>query len=124
MPATIVLAVGMDSLLSASQIARWRSAGYFLKTVDSLREAIDHFRTDDLDLVLLGPSISLDHKETLAFLIRASGSRTPIGCVLNSLGDYIAFGDTTLNKNSTTLLEDIRDLATKTAGMHALRSIA
>lgn len=124
MPTTIVLAVGMDSLLSATQLALWKSAGYILMSIDSIREAIRHFRTGDFDLVLLGPSVSLDHKETLTYLIRASGSRTPIVCIADSLGDHTSFADATLNYNSATLLEGLRELLVKTSGMRATGSIA
>ena len=57
MPLTVVLAVGVDSYLFGPQRAIWQSAGLFVTSAGSMREAIDQFRFGDFDLVLLGHSI-------------------------------------------------------------------
>ena len=78
MPLTLVLAVGADSSLMATQRPAWRSAGYFVTPAGSIREAITHLRNGDFDLVLLFHSIPTESRERLAFLIRSRGMRVPI----------------------------------------------
>jgi len=58
MPLTIVLAVGVDSSLLASQRSVWQSAGCCIIAA-SIREAIAKLRDGDFDLVLLGHSIPI-----------------------------------------------------------------
>jgi len=87
MPLTVVLAVGLDPSLPTAQNAVWKSAGYIVISVGTIKEAIDHFKAGDFDLVLLGNSISLENKERLTFLIRSSGSRTPVVCIANLAED-------------------------------------
>ena len=86
MPLTIVLAVGVDSYLFGPQRAIWQSAGLFVTSAGSMREAIDQFRFGDFDLVLLGHSITEEDKERLTSFVRASGSRTPM-VFLSSVSD-------------------------------------
>ena len=53
----------------------WRSAGYIVVSADSIGEAIDHFNAGDFELVVLGDSISIESRQRLTSLIRASGSQ-------------------------------------------------
>ncbi len=52
--------------------------------VRSVQEAIDHFKTGDFDLVLMGDSVPVEQQERLTSLIRSRGARTPIVCVSDS----------------------------------------
>jgi len=62
MSLTVVLAVGLDSWLLATRSISWRSAGYFVVSAGTIREAIEQFKAGDFDLVLLGDSISRENK--------------------------------------------------------------
>jgi DNA-binding response OmpR family regulator len=115
MPLTVILAVGLDPLIATAQGAAWKSAGYIVISVTSIKKAIDHFRAGDFDLVLLGNSISLESKERLTFLIRSSGSHTPVICVANPSGDRNSFADATLNNDPSELLTVVGELLAKTA---------
>jgi hypothetical protein len=66
MSLSVVLAVGLDSLLLSKHGAAWRSVGYIVVEALSIREAIAHFKTGDFDLVLSGQSISFENKERLS----------------------------------------------------------
>jgi DNA-binding response OmpR family regulator len=115
MPLTVILAVGLDSSLLASQSSVWQSAGCLVTSAGSIREAIAHFRDGDFDLVLLGRSIPADSRERLTFLIRASGSRTPVVCVADSSGDSDTFADARIRSEPMRLLEDMREIMAKRA---------
>lgn len=117
MPLTLILAVGLDSSLLASQSSAWQSAGYLVTSSGSIREAIAHFRTGDFDLVLLGCSIPAESRERLTFLIRASGSRTPVVCVANSSSDSDTFADATIRSEPIKLMVDIGEIMAKRANM-------
>jgi DNA-binding response OmpR family regulator len=110
MPLTVVLAVGLDSWLLATHSMVWRSAGYIVLSAASIREAIQHFKTGDFDLVLLGDSISKENKERLIFLIRTAGSRTPVVSIANASGDFDSFADATLKNDSSVLLAGMGEL--------------
>jgi DNA-binding response OmpR family regulator len=101
---TVVLAVALDSSLLRNQSSVWRAAGYMVTSAGSIREAIGHFKAGDFDLVLLGDSISIEDRERLSFLIRASGSLTPIVCVAKSSGACDSFADATLKNDASELL--------------------
>jgi hypothetical protein len=116
MPIAVVLAVGLDSLELASQKPLWNSAGFIVVPASTIRDAIDHFKTGDFDLVLLGNSLSIENKERLTFLIRKSGSHTPIVCIGNSPVDSHSFADATLRSELADLLAGIRDLLAKQPG--------
>jgi len=124
MSITLVLAIGLDSSPHSTHGTLLRSAGFIEKSTNSIREALADFRTGDFDLVLLGPSISHEQKESLAAQIRALGSRTPIVCITNSLSDHASFADATLNTDTTTLLDGLRELVAKTVRVRSTRSIA
>ena len=115
MPLTVVLAVGLDSSLLTNQTSVWQSAGYVVTSAGSIKEAINHFRNGDFDLVLLGRLIPADSRERLTFLIRASGSRIPVICVADSSGDGDAFADATIGSEPVRLLEDIGEIMAKQA---------
>jgi DNA-binding response OmpR family regulator len=119
MPLTVILAVGLDPLITTAQSAAWRSSGYIVISVTSVKKAIDHFRAGDFDLVLLGNSISLESKERLTFLIRSFGSHTPVVCIGNPSGDHAAFADATLNNDSCESLKAIEELLMKKADLPA-----
>jgi len=100
MSLTVVLAVGLDSWLLTAHSKVWRSEGFIVVSAASIREAIGQFRAGDFDLVLLGDSISKENRERLIFLIRDSGSRTPVVCVANAPGDFDLFADV-MRKNDS-----------------------
>jgi DNA-binding response OmpR family regulator len=57
MPLAIVLAVDVDYDLIGTKPSTWQSSGFFVTSVRSIGEALDHFKVGDFDLVLLGGSI-------------------------------------------------------------------
>jgi hypothetical protein len=120
----VVLAAGVDSRLLATYSTVWRSAGYIVLPAASVREAIDHFKTGDFDMVLLGDSFSVECKERLTCLIRASGSRTPVVSIANHpSSDCDLFADATIRNDSNALLQSMGELLAKEsrswAGHHA-----
>jgi DNA-binding response OmpR family regulator len=110
MSLTVVLAVGLDSWLLATHSTVWRSEGYIVIAADSKQEAIDQFKGGDFDLVLLGDSIALENKKRLAFMIRASGSQTPVISIADSSANGDAFADATLNDDAGALLKGMGEL--------------
>ena len=75
MAVTTMLAAGVDSVHLEYQRPLWRSAGSYVTSAKSIREAIVQFRDGDFDVLLLGDSIPIEDRERLTPLIRASGSR-------------------------------------------------
>jgi hypothetical protein len=110
MPLKIVLAVGVDSWLLATHSAAWRSAGFIVLSAITVREAFDHFRLGDFDLVLLGQSLSVESKERLTFLIRGSSTRTPVVSIAASSGDCDSFATATVKNDAGALLQCMREL--------------
>jgi hypothetical protein len=108
-PFTVVLAVGLDSSLMAGQRSAWQSAGYFVTSVKSIREAIVHLREGDLDLVLLGHSISPASRERFTILIRASGSLTPVISITDSHSESDSFADLMIGNEPASLFKSIRE---------------
>lgn len=119
MPLTVVLAVGLDSCLLEEQRAAWRSAGYYVTSTASIKEAINHFEAGDFDLVLLGHSLPEEAKERLALLIRATGSRVPLACIAVSSGHHDSFADATFEQDSSELLSSIDALLKRKSRMPA-----
>ena len=120
---TVVLAVGLDSWRLTSQGSDLRSAGYVLISANSIQDAIEQFKVGDFDLVLLGPSISAEHKERLSSLIRTSGSRTPVVWIPNASDDCDSLADGTLQGDASALLTGIEEILAKTPGARAVREI-
>ena len=110
METIVVLAVCLDPLLPGTQGAVWSSAGYVFLAANSVKEAINHFKEGDFDLVLLGPSSPVDARERLTFLIRATGSHVPVVCIADSPGRYDSFADATFEPDSSELLTGIGEL--------------
>lgn len=119
MPLTVVLAVGLDSSLLASQSLVWQSAGSFVASAGSIRDAIVPFREGGFELVLLGDSIPADSRERLTFLIRASGSRIPVVCITDSCSACNSFVDATIRSESVNLMQSVGELMANWANMPA-----
>ena len=110
MRVTVVLAVGMDSWQVAAERSMWNSAGYFFVPATSIRDAMNHFRAGDFDLVLLGHSLSAEDKERLTRSIRACGSSTQVVSIAGSHSNLDAFADATLRSDSGNLPMNMRAL--------------
>jgi CheY-like chemotaxis protein len=123
MSITVVLAVGLDSWLLSAHSAAWRSAGYIVVPSASIREAIDHFKAGDFDLVLLGDSIPSQDKERLTFLIRSSGSRTPVISIADSSGLVDAFADATFSNDAGALLTGMGEILARESRIRAARTL-
>jgi CheY-like chemotaxis protein len=121
MSVTVVLAVGLDSWRLTAQNSALRSAGYIVISANSIPDAIHHFKAGDFDLVLLDHSISVESKERLTFLIRASGSRTPVVSMVSSSGNFDSFGDKTLKNDSIAVLAGMGELLAKRAEMSEVK---
>jgi len=120
MSITVVLAVGLDSWQLMAQNSVWRSAGYIVISAFTIREAIEHFRAGDFDLVLLGRSISTEDKERLTFQIRTFGSQTPVVCIANSSADCNSFATATLNDDSSALLRSMEEVLARESKVYTL----
>jgi len=107
---TVVLAVGVEPSLLATQSTEWKSAGYIVQSAYSIREAIGHFKAGDFDLVLLGNSISPENKERLTFLIRASGAKTPVVLLENGSTNFDSLAEATLKNDSNKIIAGLRAL--------------
>jgi len=124
MPLTVVLAVCLDSPILAIHGSVWKSAGYIVTTAGSIREAIERFKADDFDLVLLGHSIPAESRERLTFLIRASSrSQVPVASICKSYGDCDSFADATFLNEPSELFLGMRELVAKSAKMLAMRRV-
>lgn len=113
MSTTVVLAVGLDPAQLAVQESPWSTAGLIIVPVWSIRDAIEHFKAGDFDLVLLGHSLSAESRERLTFLIRNLGARTPVVCLGNPSGDSNPFADATFADEPATLLHGVLDFLSK-----------
>lgn len=124
MSLSVVLAVGLDSWLLSMHSAAWRSAGYIVVEAVSVREAIDHFKSGDFDLVLLGESTSVENKKRLTDLIRASGSLTPIVSISSAPSDSDLFADATFKNEPNALLAGMGQVLAEKARLRTLPAIA
>jgi DNA-binding response OmpR family regulator len=122
MSITVVLAVGLDSSLLTAHASVWKSAGYVVTPANSIREAIELFKVGDFDLVLLGDSLPKEHRERLAFLIRAFGARTPVVSIADSTSDSESIADATLRNDGSTLLAGLEKFLANQAGMRAAQT--
>ena len=107
---TVVLAVGMDSWQVAAERSMWNSAGYFFVPATSIRDAMNHFKAGDFDLVLLGHLLSAEDKERLTRSIRACGSSTQVVSIKGTHSNFDAFADATLRSDSSELPMNMRAL--------------
>ena len=124
MSITLVLAIGLDSWRLATHSALWRPAGYVVLSAATIREAIEHFRNGDFDLVLLGRSLSKESRERLTYLIRSSGSLTPVVSIADDSGDSDLFADATISNDSNALLTGMGQLMANGAKLRAKPAIA
>ena len=119
MPPTVVLSVGVDSSVLACQRPVWQSAGCYVTSAGSIREAIVQLRDGDFDLILLGHSIPIESRERLTFLIRASRSQIPVVSFMDSPGGLDGFADVTICAEPGNLLQVIGELLDKRVKTHA-----
>ena len=117
MSLTVILAVGLDSWKLTAQSSVLRPAGYIVVSAHSIRDAIDHVKAGDFDLVLLDHSISVEDKEKLTFMIRASGSQAPVVSAAHSSGDSHSSADATLKNDSVAMLTGMGELLAIRSGM-------
>ena len=122
MPLTVVLAVAVDSCMLATQNAEWRSAGFIVLSASTMREAFEHFRTGDFDLVLLGHSLSVESKERLTYLIRSSGARTPVISIDESSRNGHLFANATIKNDAGALLKCMAELLADQSMPHLVRT--
>jgi DNA-binding response OmpR family regulator len=120
MPLKVVLAVGVEPSLLATQSAEWKSAGYIVQSADSIREAITYFKAGDFDLVLLGNSISDENRERLTFLIRASGAQTPVVFMKSRSASFDSLADATLKNDSSEVLKGLGELLARAERLGAV----
>jgi hypothetical protein len=118
MSLNVVLAVGVDSWMLTAHTAEWRSAGFIVLPVTAMREAFEHFRTGDFDLVLLGHSLSLESKERLTYLIRSSGSHTPVISIADPPSHCDLFANATIPNDAGALLQGMRQLLAELSKPH------
>jgi hypothetical protein len=122
MPLKVVLAVGVDSRMLAAHGAEWRSAGFIILPVVTMRDAFEHFRTGDFDLVLLGHSLPMESKERLTYLIRSSGSRTPVLSIAGASGNCDLFASATVRNDSNSMLQCMGELLATESKLHLVQA--
>jgi DNA-binding response OmpR family regulator len=118
MQVKVVLAVGVDSWMLAAHSVEWRSAGFIVMPASTMKEAFDHFRNGDFDLVLLGNSLSAESKERLTYLIRTSSSRTPVVSIDDSSANSDSNASVTVKNDGNALLNDMRELLAEKSRPH------
>ena len=119
----VILAVAVDSWLLASSSVAWESAGFIVQSAVSIREAIEHFNAGDFDLVLLGHSLTNDSKERLTFLIRSTGSRTPVVSITKLPDACDSFANLTVRSDSSAILHMMRELLANVSVPHIGREV-
>jgi len=110
MPLTVVLSVGLDPQLLTTRNLVLQSAGYTVVSAYSTKEAVDRFRGDDFDLVLLCQTVPVNEKDHLTLWIRASGSRIPVVSVSGRLCQDDVPAGVTVGSDPTALLWGIREV--------------
>jgi DNA-binding response OmpR family regulator len=123
MPLKVVLAVGVDSWMLAANTAVWRSAGFIVLSATTIREAFDHFRSGDFDLVLLGNALPVETKERLTYLVRSSGSRTPVLSIADSSGNSDTFASATVSNDASSMLQSMGELMAAESKLHFTQSL-
>jgi CheY-like chemotaxis protein len=113
MPVTTVLTVGLDFQLLQSRTLLLRSAGCIVGPACSVKEAVEQFRHGDFDIVLLCHSIPTKDREGFTYLIRASGSMTPVVTVADGPGQKDYFADATIENRPEQLLPGILNVLTQ-----------
>jgi len=106
----VVLAVGVDSWMLATHSAEWRAAGFIVLPVSTMSEAFEHFRVGDFDLVLLGNSMSTENKERLTYLVRSSGSSTPVLSIAGTSDNCDSFASATVRNDAHSMLQCMGEL--------------
>ncbi|MGD0913380.1 MAG: hypothetical protein ABR928_15925 [Terracidiphilus sp.] len=76
----------------------------------SIKEAFHLFQEGDFDLIALCHTLPATDRERLIWLIRASGSRIPVACILGTQGNETVFSDAALEQTPVKLLPGIRRL--------------
>jgi DNA-binding response OmpR family regulator len=110
MSLAVVLAVGLDPQLLDTRRMLLQSAGYIVATARSIKEAFHLFVNGDFDLVVLCHTIPEKDRDGLTWMIRASGSRTPVVTISTLAGQRDFFADATLETDPSKFLGGIRDL--------------
>jgi hypothetical protein len=123
MPLKVVLAVGVDSWMLATHIPEWRAAGFIVLQAFTMREAFEHFKIGDFDLVLLGNALSTENKERLTFLVRSSGSSTPVLSIADSSGNCDSFASATVRNDAPSMLQCMGELLATESKLRLVRSL-
>jgi hypothetical protein len=121
MSINVVLALGFDPWLITTRAPTWRSEGHIVISAESVEEAILLFKAGDFDMVLLGQFFPVKHRERLTFLIRATGSRTPMVCIPNSSLDSDFLADLSLRNDPSELLAGIVEFVANKGRLPMLR---
>ncbi len=119
----VILSVGVDPDVMGTRSLVLQAADYLVVTAYSIKEAVDHFRGGDFDLVLLCQSIPAKDRYRLTCWVRASGSRIPVVTVSGRFFQEDAFADVTVGSDPATLLGGIREVLVN-AGTHAAQASA
>src|SRR5277367_1337889 len=89
----VILSVGENRTLLETRNIILRAAGYIVESARSLKQAIDHCRVRDFDVVIMCHSVSSKDRDCLTCWIRASGSLTRVVSVLKNGGRCDDFAD-------------------------------
>lgn len=123
MPVALILSVGHEPMLLDTRSLILRAAGYLVESALSIKQAINHLRTGDFDVVVVCHSIPSQERDRLVCLVRASGSTIPVISVVRmSASDHHSegFADATVESDPKKLLLGIQEALYK-AKAHQLR---
>src|SRR5690349_16685847 len=100
----LILSVGSDPQLLGTRELLLQSAGYAVVSARSVKEAVDRFLGGDFDLVLLCHSLSETERKRVVYLIRASGSFTPVVAIAEYTGQNDGLASATIESDPEQLL--------------------
>ena len=122
MSETLVLSVGLDPLILYARETILRSAGFFVVSAMSMKEAFNLFQDGDFDLMILCGTLPVRDRERLTCLIRASGSRIPIASVSGRPGEQAFFSEVSVEPSPVELLAGIKRLLAKQFEVGSIKS--
>jgi CheY-like chemotaxis protein len=113
MPHTIVLAVGRDPVLLETRRLILQAAGYTVRSVLSLKQAMFQLLTGDFDLVILCHSISAEDRRRLTSSIREHTARIPIISISTGFGLPDPFTNATIDSDPKQLVTGLREILSR-----------
>jgi CheY-like chemotaxis protein len=108
----LILNVGRDPVLLNTRRLLLESAGYLVESACSTKDAINQFRSGDLDLVVLCHSVPEEERDYFIGLIRDYGSLIPVIFVAANSQPYSrdGFADLSTGSEPANLLRGVNNV--------------